>query len=65
MVGALFKHLKLKVYITCMCIHFGGKFWRAKFLRAFGNVKCINIGAKLALNFKIKNTNNFVHEGVM
>ena len=54
MVGALFKHLKLKVYIACMCIHFGGKFWRARILRAFGNVKCNNNGAKLALNFKNK-----------
>jgi len=35
MVGALFKHLKLKVYIACMCIHFGGKILGGKFARDF------------------------------
>ena len=49
--GALFKHLNLKVYIACMCIHFGGKILAGKyFARAFGSAKCIYFGA----NFLIK-----------
>ena len=60
--GALFKHLKLKGYIACMCIHFGGKILAGKnFALAFSSAKCINFGAKS----KIRNVNNFVHEGVV
>jgi hypothetical protein len=62
MVGALFKHLKLKVYIACMCIHFGGKILAGKILRA--HLVALNVlyfGAK----FLIRNKNNFVHEGVV